>query len=32
LTDLKKGVAGDAGHQQTSADRQRPLGERNAGR
>jgi hypothetical protein len=32
LTDLKKGVTGDACHQQTSADRQCPLGERNAGR
>ena len=32
LADLKKGVTRDACHQQTSADRQRPLGERNAGR
>ena len=32
LAHLKKGVTRDACHQQTSADRQRSLGERNAGR
>ena len=32
LADLKKGIARDSCYQQTSADRQRPLRERNAAR